>query len=264
MLIIFLASCGWLCRAADSETFTGRVIGVSDGDTISVMRGRKAVKVRLHGVDCPESKQPFGSKAKAFTSERCFKKTVAVQVVDTDRYGRLVGRVHVQNGDRRECLNEELVRAGLGWWYREYAPKDPKLQELEAEARAARTGLWSDDHATAPWDWRRDERDPDGVDAMDIALSPACLWLLLAGSVVGVLGSYAGGGRGKRSKESRSQVAIVFLAVEGGLSIAMGMIAGWWVGALFFLWMWKGARMTGGAAWRAVTSERRRNKRNPD
>ena len=130
-------------------------MGLSDGDTLSVLREGKAVKVRLHGVDTPESKQAFGARARQFASEMAFNKVVTVIIYDTDQYGRLVGEVLLPD---RRSLNQELVRAGMAWWYRQYAPKETILQQLEAEARAAKRGLWSDPHAVAPWAFRKERR----------------------------------------------------------------------------------------------------------
>jgi endonuclease YncB( thermonuclease family) len=110
------------------------------------------VKVRLHGIDTPESKQAFGTRARQFTSELAFNQLVTVLVRDTDRYGRLVGEVILPDG---RSLNQELVRAGYAWWYKQYAPKDTMLEQLEAEARQAKSGLWADPHPIAPWEWRK-------------------------------------------------------------------------------------------------------------
>src|SRR5712691_7992763 len=107
--------------------FTGRVVGVADGDTIKVMHNGKAEKIRLHGIDCPEKAQPFGSKAKQFTSGMVFGKTVTVHVTDMDRYGRTVADVILPDG---RVLNRELVAAGLAWWYRQYS-RDKSLGQLE-------------------------------------------------------------------------------------------------------------------------------------
>lgn len=92
------------------ESFTGKVVGITDGDTIKVMRDEKAVKVRLHGVDCPERRQAFGTVAKKYTSDLVFGKQVTVELRGKSYY-RLVGRVVLLDG---RCLNEELVKAGLG------------------------------------------------------------------------------------------------------------------------------------------------------
>src|SRR5215475_413554 len=133
-----------------TEQFTGKVVGISDGDTISVLREGKAVKVRLYGVDAPEKAQAFGTQARKFTSDLVFQQTVTVAIQNTDRYGRLVGEVLLPGG---RSLNQELVKAGMAWWYRPYAPKDTTLAQLEAEARAAKRGLWVDAQPVPPWQW---------------------------------------------------------------------------------------------------------------
>ena len=83
---------------ASADQFTGKVVGISDGDTLSVLREGKAVKVRLHGVDTPEKAQSFGAQARKFTSDMVFQQTVTIIVQDTDRYGRLVGDVLLPDG----------------------------------------------------------------------------------------------------------------------------------------------------------------------
>ncbi len=127
-----------LLACAQRPSFVGRVVGVSDGDTIRVLRegggAKKEIKVRLHGVDAPESKQPFGTRSKQFTSDMVFRKTVRVEVRDTDRYGRTVGWVTLGG----KSLNLESVRAGMAWWYRQYAKGEKALEKAEAEARAAK------------------------------------------------------------------------------------------------------------------------------
>jgi endonuclease YncB( thermonuclease family) len=95
---LLLLSVPLFSQANDPQSFTGKVVGVSDGDTISVMWEGRAVKVRLHGIDCPEKGQPYGTKAKQYTSEMAFGKEVTVQVKDTDRYGRIVSEVILPDG----------------------------------------------------------------------------------------------------------------------------------------------------------------------
>jgi len=145
----------WAKKVVASDTFTGKVVGVSDGETISVMRVGRAVKVRLHGIDCPEKGQPFGKRAERFTSEMAFGMEVEVQIKTTDRYGRIVGEVILPDG---LSLNKDLVHAGFAWWYRKYAPNDRTLKALEAGARAKKGGLWADKNPIPPWEWRRGER----------------------------------------------------------------------------------------------------------
>jgi endonuclease YncB( thermonuclease family) len=134
------------------HVFTGEVVGVSDGDTITVLVNREARKVRLYGIDTPERKQAFGMKAKQFTSSLAFGKNVTVTVMNKDRYGRYVAIVRLDDG---RILNRELVRHGYAWWYSSYAPKDKELQALEHEARLHKRELWSDPKPIAPWEFRR-------------------------------------------------------------------------------------------------------------
>jgi micrococcal nuclease len=152
-----------------AEQFTGKVVGISDGDTISVLHEGKAVKVRLHGIDTPEKAQAFGTRAQQFTGELVFQHEVTVVVRDTDRYGRIVGEVRLPDG---RSLNQELVRAGMAWWYRQYAPHDTTLAQLEADARVAKRGLWADAHPVPPWEWRKQPREPSRAEGPVASTAP--------------------------------------------------------------------------------------------
>jgi micrococcal nuclease len=101
---------------------------------------------------CPEKGQAFGNEAKKFTSDLCVGKNLEIEPQGRDRYGRTIGQVSLSIG--RE-LNTELVRAGYAWWYKQYAPENRELQELENDARKNRRGLWSEDKQSTPWVWRR-------------------------------------------------------------------------------------------------------------
>jgi endonuclease YncB( thermonuclease family) len=150
----------------------GKVVGVADGDTITVMHNGKGEKIRLYGIDTPEKRQDFGQKAKKFTSDMVFGKVVEVTPVTTDRYGRTVGLVYVEG----KCMNRELVKSGFAWVYRKYCDK-PICKEwlkLEGEVKKYGWGLWSKLNPTPPWEFRRSKRKgastkgseavkPDGV-----------------------------------------------------------------------------------------------------
>lgn len=131
-----------------SQLLTGQVVGISDGDTLTVLVDKKPVKVRLHGIDCPEKGQPFGNSARQYLGEMVFEKQVEVRVMDTDRYGRTVGIVSLPDG---RIVNEEMAKAGMAWWYRQYAPRDERLRDLEESARKGKQGLWADDDPIPPW-----------------------------------------------------------------------------------------------------------------
>lgn len=151
--ILFLITLLLLPGLAGATDITGQVVGVADGDTLTLLTADKTqVKVRLGEIDTPESKQPFGTRAKQMLSDLAFGKEARMVVQDTDRYGRTVGRVYVGSLD----VNAELVKQGGAWVYRQYL-KDQSLLTLEAEAKAAKRGLWGlpEIERCPPWDWRR-------------------------------------------------------------------------------------------------------------
>ncbi len=134
----------------NSGYFFGKVVRVIDGDTIVVLTSKKEeVKIRLEGIDCPESNKDYGAKAKKYTSDLCFGKQVKVVESGKDRYGRTLGFVYVDD----VCVNEELLKAGLAWHYKKYN-KDENLVQLEWTARNNKIGLWSMKNPMAPWDFR--------------------------------------------------------------------------------------------------------------
>lgn len=138
-----------------ATNFSGRVIGILDGDTITVLVDRLPVKVRLTQIDTPEKAQPWGSRSKEAISAKVFGQAVEIRSEGTDRYGRTLGRVFV--GDRD--INREMIREGHAWAYRQYL-KDQSLLADEEYARSNRLGLWSLPEAqrVPPWEWRRGTR----------------------------------------------------------------------------------------------------------
>ena len=133
---------------------TGKVVKVSDGDTIHIHTPKGKVKIRFTNIDCPESDQPYGSEATQFVYDMVMDKTVTA-VADPDdlydRYGRFLGNIIMEDG---KSLNEELVAAGLAWHYKYYSD-DPVLAELEVKAQEKKLGLWADENPIPPWEWRK-------------------------------------------------------------------------------------------------------------
>lgn len=135
--------------------FPGRVVHITDGDTVTVLTpDNTQVKVRLYGIDTPEKRQPFGARATEFAREMAALHDVDVRETDRDRYGRTVGIVTLPDG---RTLNAELIRAGLAWVYVRYCRESfcPAWADLERQAREARAGLWADPSPVPPWEWRR-------------------------------------------------------------------------------------------------------------
>lgn len=145
---------------ACADTLQGRVVGVADGDTVTVLDASDTQhKIRLAGIDAPEKKQPFGQVSKQSLSDLVYDKTVQVDWTKTDRYGRIVGKVVVNKLD----ANLEQVKRGLAWHYTKYQKEQPfedRLNYLHAQvvAKAAKLGLWVEPSPVAPWDWRKDKK----------------------------------------------------------------------------------------------------------
>ena len=151
LLIVFCY--GLLSSFLSASIHVGRVVGVYDGDTVTVLEDEKRqLKVRLAEIDTPELAQPYGRQAKMALSDLVFGKTVTVNVQDRDRYGRYVAHLYVDTMD----VNAEMLRRGAAWVYRQYAT-DPQLYVLETQAKKERQGLWglSEAERVAPWEWRR-------------------------------------------------------------------------------------------------------------
>ncbi len=129
----------------------GKVISVADGDSFTLLTEQSTkVRVRLHGIDCPERKQPYGMVARQFTSNLVSGKKVTVHLKGRDRYKRIIGTVYVDG----RCLNEELLKAGLAWHYFRH-DKNPVWRRMEEQSRSARRGLWRDRSPVPPWDFRK-------------------------------------------------------------------------------------------------------------
>lgn len=145
-----------LCVSAMAEEITGYVVGVADGDTLTILvDGHEQIKVRLAEIDAPEKSQPFGQHSKQSLSDLCFDKDAVLQKTATDRYGRTVAKVTCAG----IYANGEQIRAGLAWAYRKYL-RDQSLLGLESDAREAKRGLWIDSEPVPPWEFRKLKRHP--------------------------------------------------------------------------------------------------------
>lgn len=130
------------------------VVGIADGDTLRARCDDLPVKsIRLAEVDAPEKAQPFGQASKQHLAGLCFQKRAVVEPKGRDRFGRMVARVRCEGTD----VSAEQAMSGLAWAFTPYLT-DPAIGRLEAEARAARRGLWTDPNPVAPWVWRRERR----------------------------------------------------------------------------------------------------------
>jgi len=130
--------------------FSGKVVNVADGDSITVLRGREQVKVRMVDIDAPEKRQAFGNRSKEALEDLVKGQEVRVVERGKDKYQRTLGRIYRGDLD----VNAELVRQGTAWSFRQYS-KDATLYPIEAEAKEHKRGLWRDPEPVPPWEWRK-------------------------------------------------------------------------------------------------------------
>ena len=145
----------WVATAV-ADTYTARVVAITDGDTIKVLDSQSRLhKIRLAGIDAPEKKQPFGQRSKQHLSEMVFGKEVTLDCNKVDRYRREICVVLIDGRD----ANLSQVEVGLAWWYRKYAREQTAQQQADYEvaedrARSSRVGLWVEPEPIPPWEWR--------------------------------------------------------------------------------------------------------------
>lgn len=136
--------------SASAAEISGKVVHVADGDTITVLAEGRENKIRFNGIDCPESSQAYGPEAREATAQAVLGNKVTIRSFRLDKYGRTIGDVILPDGS---ILNRTLVEIGACWWFRKYS-SDESLGRLEGEAKAAKRGLWANDHPIPPWEYR--------------------------------------------------------------------------------------------------------------
>jgi len=162
-MVAFLISC-----EAYAERFLAcKVTGVTDGDTLSCFDPvhRKTERIRMRGIDAPESRQAFGQRSKQSLSDLVYGQSTIIRWSKRDRWGRILGVVWVEPVDCQGCghildANRAQLSLGMAWWFRRYANEQPPEERLqyrfeENEARVRMVGLWQDKEPVAPWEWRK-------------------------------------------------------------------------------------------------------------
>lgn len=152
-----------LSLSAHSVELVGKVIKVTDGDTITILDANKEkFKIRLSGIDAPERKQAFGRVSKQSLSEMIAGKEVTVDYNKRNRYGRVIGKILYQNID----INLEQVKRGLAWHYKKYE-REQHVEDRtiyahqEYLALKNKLGLWADNNSIPPWNYRKIKRQVD-------------------------------------------------------------------------------------------------------
>lgn len=152
MKSILLSFILFFCISLFSAEMTGKVVSVADGDTITIIENldNGRFKIRLYGIDAPEKKQDFGQKAKQHLSSLIFNKEVKIKFTEIDRYGRIVGKVYLNDIE----INIEMLKAGMAWHYSRYDQTSTYIT-AEKQARKNGIGLWSMKNPIPPWNFRR-------------------------------------------------------------------------------------------------------------
>ena len=141
------------CDTSVAQTISGRVVGITDGDTFTLLTSDKEqIRIRVAEIDAPESRQPYGNRSRQELSTLIFNKDVSLEIQVIDQYGRPVGRPFVGSKD----ISAEMIRIGAAWVYRTYSNDEP-LYDLERSAKANKLGIWSlhEYERIPPWEWRK-------------------------------------------------------------------------------------------------------------
>lgn len=135
-----------------NQSIVGKVVKVIDGDTIDILdRQNNKHRIRLYGIDAPESKQAYGQESRKFLSSMIAGLNVEIIIKDKDKYQRNIANVLLNGKD----INKEMVRNGYAHAYTEYS-SEYAIDEIEA--KKLKLGLWRDKHPMKPSDFRRINR----------------------------------------------------------------------------------------------------------
>jgi micrococcal nuclease len=143
-------ACFLLASLISSTALAHRVIGIADGDTLTLLVDQRPVKIRIHGIDAPERRQPFGTRSRQSLSDLCWGKDATFQKTGKS-WNRVTAHLYCDGVN----AGAAQVERGMAWTEPRYN-RDPALPELQERAREARRGLWAADREpVAPWEWRK-------------------------------------------------------------------------------------------------------------
>ena len=200
-----------------AQDYQVQVLRVIDGDSVRVRMDGEEHSVRMYGIDAPEKRQSGGATAHSYLeqivrSERHWR----LHVLDVDRYQRLVGLLYPEDGRPTVSANHEMVRSGWAYWYREYGGAEWGFDRVERQARDERAGLWQDEDAMRPWDYRRMKRG-DARARRSREQSSGVQFIKLLIKVLNAFARLASAsGGGGRRRRRRSSVSKLISASGGG------------------------------------------------
>src|SRR5579859_2002605 len=163
-LIVATLATAFAVQAQDNDPpkpeFSGKVVGIADGDTVTVLIEKTQHRIRLQHIDAPESHQDYGKKSKQALADKVFGKEVTIKWTNRDKYKRILGVIYF--GDRN--VNLEMVKEGWAWHYVHFS-KDRDYAKAEKEAKENKAGLWAGKDPIPPWEFRRGKggENPDDL-----------------------------------------------------------------------------------------------------
>lgn len=137
------------------DSLSGHVVKIIDGDTYDIVLNGKQTRVRMFGIDAPERGMDYYRVAKEYLGALCMNQIIRIEVINTDRYGRMVAKSFLPDG--RE-LGAEMIKAGMAWHFKRYSD-DELLAQFEIAARESRIGLWKASNPTPPWNYRKRKKE---------------------------------------------------------------------------------------------------------
>lgn len=152
--LLVIVACYLASTSYGAEVLIGEVVGITDGDTLTILVDREPVKVRLAEIDSPERKQPYYTRSQQSLAAICHRKSAQVTWDTRDRYKRIIGQVRCAGID----ANAHQVSSGMAWVFDRYSTPESPLYKLQDQARKGRKGLWADANPVPPWDWRRGQK----------------------------------------------------------------------------------------------------------
>jgi endonuclease YncB( thermonuclease family) len=142
--------------AIGAELVVGKVVSVADGDTLTILDSSNTKhRIRIDGIDAPETGQAFGQRSKDSLSELAYWRRGKARCSKRDRYGRQVCKVTVSGVD----VGLEQIRRGMAWHFKRYAYQQTlsdgaAYSTAESTAKSSGSGLWRDRAPMPPWEWR--------------------------------------------------------------------------------------------------------------
>ena len=168
LLLLFIALGAMLCCLGAKKIkpkfppFEAKVKWIYDGDSFKAKSHGVEIEIRLYGIDAPEKLQPYGKASLKNLIKLIKFKTIIVEPLKQDRYGRMIAKVYIYKKINKKTdklnINRRQIEDGMAWWYKKYAPKEADLKKAQQSARKKRRGLWAQKNPENPASFRRRKR----------------------------------------------------------------------------------------------------------